>query len=294
MEKIKKYKKMVDRIIFFMVGNILYALALRLFYIDNNIAAGGFSGIATVINYIVPINVGTLMFIMNMPLIVFSFFLKGARFTLITVSSTFVYSLIVNELDFLPTLTTNLLLASICGGVLYAFGAVCMLKADASAGGTDLLARLLILKFRNLSLGKMFLIVDGFTIMFAVLVFKNIELGLFAIVALYVCALFTDKFITGFNYASICYVITKLQPQQMANHIMEKLNRGVTWQKATGMYELNEKNVLMVVVKPKEMYKLKDIIVEHDPNAFVVVAYANEVHGGGFQDEYGRYSKKIN
>ncbi|MEG2234694.1 MAG: YitT family protein, partial [Oscillospiraceae bacterium] len=275
----------IKRIGFFMLGNLLYALALDMFFLDNNIAAGGFAGIATVINYLVPVSVGTVVFVMNLPFLVWAYIAKGWKYTLITATSTFVYSAMLNLVSFLPTVTDNLLLAAIFGGLLYGLGAVAMLKADASAGGTDLVARLLLMKFRNLSLGNMFLVVDGFTVVLAMIVFKNIELGLYAIIALYTCAVFTDKFITGFNYASICYVITKLQPQEMSGAIMSRLHRGVTWQRCVGMFEKNEKNVLMVVVKPKEMYKLKDIINEFDPSAFVVVAYANEVQGGGFQEE---------
>ncbi len=286
MSAIKKHRFTAERVMYFFMGNLLYAFAVRLFFVENNIIAGGFVGIATIINYLLPINVGAITFIMTMPFLLIAAFTKGIKFTLITMSASLVYSVIVDMLTFLPTITNNLLLASLFGGVLYSLGAVCMLNARASTGGTDLVSKLLLLKFRHLSLGKMYLIVDGLSILVAMIVFNDIEIGLYGILAIYICAVFTDKFITGFNTANICYIITKKEPQDMANYIMLKVNRGVTWQKAVGMYEMTEKNLLMVVVKPKEMYKLKDIIVEYDPTSFVVVAHANEVMGSGFHRTY--------
>ncbi len=289
MERVQKLWPGVRRLLYFLLGNFTYALALNLFFLENNIAAGGFAGIATVLNAIVPVSVGTVVFLMNLPFLIWAVVAKGWKYTLITASSTLVYSAFINVFSFLPALTHNLLVAAVFGGLLYAVGAVCMLKADASAGGTDLVARLLLTKFRDMSLGNMFMIVDGMTVVFAMVVFRNIELGLYAIVAIYTCSVFTDKIITGFNYASICYVITDRPVEEMAGQIMARLARGVTCQKAVGMYAHSEKNVLMVVVKPKELYRLKDIVAQFDPSAFVVVAWANEVQGGGFQNEHGRY-----
>lgn len=291
MKKLDKFLPIGRRIFYFMLGNILYSMAVNMFFLENKIAAGGFAGIATVLTTIVPIEVGTVMFIMNIPFLIWAVFAKGWSYALITASSTFVYSMTLNLTGFLPTLTHNLLLASIMGGLLYAVGAVCFVKADASSGGTDLVARLLMTKLRHRSLGNMFIMVDGFTVLFSIIVYKEFDLGFYAIIALYVCAVFTDKIITGFNYASICYVITERPVEEMSQAIMVRLSRGVTCQQAVGMYGHTDKNVLMVVVRPKEMYKLKDIITEFDPTAFVVVAYANEVQGGGFQGKKGRYPK---
>lgn len=289
-ERRRKLKKFLVQGAYFLAGNLLYALALDLFFLENNIAAGGFAGIATVINYIIPIPVGVVVFLMNIPFLIWSYFAKGWPYTAKTLLSSVVYSALVDLLAFLPTVTHDLLAASIFGGILYGLGAVAMLRADASGGGTDLVARLLLLKFRNLSLGKMFMIVDGLTIVFALVVYRNLELAIYAITAICVCSLCTDKVIAGFNYASLCYIITEKDPREMANGIFERLHRTATLQNGVGLYKNTDKNILMVVVKPRELYILQDLIRAFDSNAFVVEVRASEVHGGGFQEETGHYT----
>ena len=281
----------LERLLYFLIGNLFYTFAVNMFFLENNIAAGGFAGIATVLTSLIPLDIGTVVILMNIPFLIWAYFVHGWRYTLITFSASFVYSALLNLFSFLPTATNDLFLASVLGGVFYAIGAVFILKADASVGGTDLVARLLITKFRGRSLGNMFMLVDGFTILFSIFVFKKVELGLYAAVAIYTCSVFTDKIITGFDYASICYVITDSPVENLANAVMKRMSRGVTKQRATGMYGNSEKNMLIIAVRPKEMYKLKDIIAEFDPNAFVFVTWANEVQGGGFQNKHGRYEK---
>ena len=287
-----KLKAGIIRAVYYLLGNLLYACAVNMFLLENRIVGGGFAGLATVIHAVFPMDVGLIVFLMNIPFLIWAFFEKGWVYTAISAASSSVYSVILSATSFLPNLTNNLLLAAIFGGLFYAVGAVCMVKADANTGGTDLVARLLLTKFRDKSLGSMFIAVDGMTIVLSILVFKEFDLGFYGIISIYVCSVFTDKIITGFNYASICNVITNddnaVEP--ISNAIMSRLGRGVTLQKAVGMYKHTDKSVLMVVVRPKEVYKLKDIVTEYDPNAFVVVAYANEVNGGGFQLEKGRYT----
>ena len=148
-------KKAGVEILWFLAGTLMYALALNLFLIGNNIAAGGFAGIATVLCNFIPMKVGTLMFLMNFPLLLASLFVKGAKFTVNTLVCSFLYSAILNLTDFLPTLTTDPLVASLFGGVLYGIGMVCLIRSNSSVGGTDLLNRLLVVAFPQVSVGKM-------------------------------------------------------------------------------------------------------------------------------------------
>ncbi|NMA93523.1 MAG: YitT family protein [Clostridiales bacterium] len=288
----KKLRKAVSQAAYFLAGNLLYALALNLFFIENNIAAGGFAGIATIINYVVPIHVGLFVFIMNVPFLIWAGLSKGWSYTAKTLLGSVVYSGMVDLLSFLPTITDNLLAASIFGGVLYGVGAVALLKANASCGGTDLVARLI--KFRGISLGRMFLIVDGFTILLAITVYKDLELAVYAMTALFVCSVCTDRIIAGFNDANLCYIITEKDPRIMADAIFHRLHRTATLQKGTGLYKNTDKNILLAVVRPREIYILKDLISEFDKKAFVIEVHAKEVHGGGFQEEGGRYENSAN
>ena len=162
-------------------------------------------------------------------------------------------------------------------------GAVLFLKSGASNGGTDLMARLLLVRFRSMSVGKMFLVVDGSVVIFAMIMFRDIEAGLYAIITIYVCGMVNDRILNGFDKANMCYVISDKDPVALSDAIQERLHRGVTLQRGVGMYQGYEHNILMTVVRPRETYRLKEIVKSLDPKAFVIMAEVNEVLGRGFK-----------
>lgn len=269
---------------YMLLANTCYALALNLFLIGNNIAAGGFSGIGIIVNYIVPFPVGLFTLALNLPFFIWGLFVKDRGYMLTTILSAAVLSAATDALSFLPTVTDNRLFAAVCAGLLYGVGAVLMLKAGCSEGGTDLVAKLLVTRFRHLSLGTMFIVVDGLIVLSSMVVFRSFESGLYAAVTILVYSYSTDVIIHGANRASIFYIITDRPPEPLAQAIMQAMNRGVTLQHATGMFAHSQRNVLMAVVKPREVYRIKDIVRGIDPNAFVILTSANEVMGHGFSD----------
>lgn len=279
----RNFKAMARQGFFFIAGIIANVLALRLFFIDNQIAAGGFSGIATVLNYIMPVSVGNLIFIMNCPLILVSGWVMGWRYAAKTMAAVTFFSLALNLAQSVPVVTHDRFAAAVFGGIFYALGATSFLYAKASAGGTDLLSRLLLRRFRHISLGRMFLMIDGFCVLFAVAVYRDLEAGVYAMTAIAVFSYSLDRIISGFNVADICYIITSRPPEEMGREIMRELHVGVTLQDGLGMFENTKRHILMVVVRPREIQRLKVIIQRHDPKAFMVVAWASEVLGGGFK-----------
>ena len=277
------WKFRIASLLWFIAGIVMYSMALNLFLIGNNIAAGGFSGLAMVLTAVMPLKVGTFMFLMNVPLLILSVFVKGVRFTLSTLLCTVLYSGFLNATDFLPTLTNDPLVASMFGGVMYGIGLVCFVRAGTSSGGTDLINRLLLTKFPQISVGKMGMIIDSTVVVLAMVAFGNVQVGLYAIITLYICSVFADKIMGGFDRADLCFVITDQDPAMIASGLMKVLNRAVTKIDATGMYKGTDRSVLMMVVRPGETFRMKREVAALDPNAFVVVAYANEVLGGGFK-----------
>ena len=195
----------------------------------------------------------------------------------------FLYSAILNLTDFLPTLTDDPLVASLFGGVLYGIGMVCLIRSNSSVGGTDLLNRLLVVAFPQVSVGKMCMIIDGAAVVFAMIAFRDVQLGLYAIITLYVCSVFADHIMGGFDRGNLCFVITDGDPTQIAQDLIHRLNRAVTKLDGTGMYSGTQRSVLMMAVRPSETFIVKREIYKLDPHAFVVVAQANEVLGGGFK-----------
>jgi len=271
------------RLVYFLLANCCYAFSIQLFLAGNNIAAGGFSGIAIVLAAVLPIRIGTFVFLLNLPFLVLAAFVKGRRYALLTFAGSSVYAVILNAISPLPTVTHNKLVAAVFGGLLYGVGAVLFLRSGASNGGPDLGARLLQMRFRSMSVGKMFLAVDGSVVLFAMLMFRDIEAGLYAIITIYVCGLVNDRILSGFDQARMCYIITDRDPARLAAAIQAETRRGVTLQRGVGMYEGREHNILLTVVRPRETYRLKDIVQRIDDSAFVVMAEASEVLGRGFK-----------
>ena len=273
-----------EQVMYLLLADVLYALALNLFYVGNKIAAGGFAGVATVINSFIPIPIGVAVFVMSIPVVVAAWRVKGASYTLMAVATTAVYSLIVDVLSFLPTITDDKLVAVVCGGILYGFGASLAIKAHLSSGGTDLLAKVLITKFRTFSIGTLLLIIDGAIVVLAAVAFKDVGAAIYAILAIAVCSVIMDLMNKGFNRAQMFYIFANQNQQEICNTILYEMNRGVTSLRGTGKYSNNEKEILLVVVKPSETHILKEIVNRLDPTAFVILVSANEIIGEGFED----------
>ena len=264
-------------------GALLYALAFNLFLNGNHIAAGGLSGVATVLTNVLPISPTVIITVFNIPLLVVSLFVKGWKFTRNTLLGSAAYSLAVGLTAGLPTLSANPLVAAVFGGALYGLGVALLARGNGSTGGTDLINRMLAGKFRNLSLGKIGMIVDGSIVVLSMVVFRNIEVGLYAIITIYVYTAFADKIMLGFDRANLCFIITGGDPEGLIKGLMTKLHRSVTKLEGEGMYSGTGRSVLMTVVRPSEAPALKDLVSELEPDAFVVVAQANEVLGGSFK-----------
>lgn len=283
MRKRDRLRSEASKMIYFILGSLCYSLGIQLFLAGNSIAAGGFSGVAIVLSRFIPLTIGSFIFLMNLPFLAIAYVVKGKRYTLRTLLGSAIYSALLEAISFLPTVTHNKLVAAVFGGLLYGVGAVMILKSEASGGGTDLVARLLKTKFPQLSLGKLFIMVDGSVVLFAMVMFKDIEAGLYALITIYVCSIVNDRILQGFDRASMCYIITDNDPAILYHAISEELGRSVTLQHGVGMYAGSERNILMTVLRPRETWILKSIVAEYDPGAFVVMANATEVVGRGFK-----------
>lgn len=286
MEGISKGKTitMTKEFAYIILANLCYVTAVQLFFAGNNIAAGGFGGLATILSHITPVSIGNFVLLMNIPFVLISFRVFGFKYTSKIFVAIIVYTSFANLMQGATLATTDKFAAAVFGGALYGVGSVLMLNAKTSVGGTDLIARILLRKFTHLSLGKMLMIVDGFIVLFAIIVYKNLEAGVYAITAISVASIVTDKIISGFNYANICYIITENNPDEMADDIMTQMKIGVTKQNSKGMYSKLPRYMLIVVITPKQTQKVKKIVLKHDPNSFMVVAGASEVLGGGFRN----------
>lgn len=265
-------------------GNLLYALALGLFLTENNIAAGGLAGAAVVITSYIPVGVGLLTLLMNIPILISAVFVNGWVYTVDTIIAAFIYSFTVDLIGKLPTLTFDPLVAAVFGGVLYGLGMSLLTIGNGSVGGTDLLSRLLNKKFPFISVAKMSLFIDGSVVVFAMVAFKDVGVGLYAIITLFVCSVVADKVIYGIRQGNICLVVSSRDANEIAGPLMKATGRAVTAWDGNGMYTGEDRNVLMMAIRPKEVHEVKRLLNEIDSEAFMVVVPANELVGGNFTD----------
>jgi len=257
------------------------ALAFNLFLIPHKIAPGGLSGFATVIYYVSGgrIPVGTIMIILNIPLFLIGIKELGGSFGFRTLLATILLSLFIDFVK-VPAMTDEPILASIYGGVIMGIGLGLVFRGNATTGGTDLLAKIIHKFFHFIGIGWVLFAIDSLVVIFAALVFGPSE-ALYALVSLYLGTKLIDLIVEGINAAK-AFVIISDHSEIIAKRVMNELDRGVTLLKGKGAYTQKDKNVILCVINRSETVRLKSIINEIDPCAFVLVADVKEVMGEGF------------
>lgn len=264
-----------------LLGSLLTAIGLDMFLIPNKIAAGGVSGLSTVIHYLFGAPVGLTMLAMNIPLFVTSVKLLGTRFGMRTLFGFITLSVFVDLLEpVVSSPTSDPLLASVYGGVITGVGLGVVFRAGGTTGGTDLAAQIL-LKYFPASSGQALLMIDGLVIVLAGIVFSA-ELALYALIAVFITSRVIDVVQEGLGYAKAALIISDHE-EEIAKAVMNQLDRGATFLEGKGAYSLKKKGILLVVVNRSQVTCLKVLVSEIDPAAFVLVTSVNEVLGEGFK-----------
>ena len=261
-------------------GLLCSSAAYNLYLIPNNIAAGGFTGIGQLVNHFADISVGTVSILLNVPLFLLSLKSLGLRFGLRSLIAMFGLSLLIDHLP-LPTATNDMLLACIFGGVLSGLGFGLVLRGSATTGGTDMLASLIHrhIPFIRVSVG--IFAVDGLVIFASAFVFDQ-QAAMYALICTFLMNVVVDLVLEGPNSATSYFVISA-HSDEIAQRVMEQMDRGVTAFYAKGMYCGEDKQVLLCVVNRFESVLLRKIVFAIDPKAFVIANKAHEVLGEGFK-----------
>ncbi len=272
-----KYKRLVR----FVIGCFLVAIAYNLFLAPNDIVAGGVGGIAIILNELFGFEYSTVILIGNIILLLISYVFLGKEKTRGSILGSLVFPICVKLTSDIGTYieidNSQLLLSAVFGGVLYGFGAGMIFKAGYTGGGTDVLSQL-INKYLKLSIGKSILCTDGTIVVLSSIVFGTNKL-LYAIITLYIISLISDRVILGISDSKAFYIVTD-EEQAIKEYILKYLNHGVTVFNAKGGFAKEKQTVLMCVLPTKDYYRLKEGISEIDPDAFFVVTDAYEVFGG--------------
>jgi uncharacterized membrane-anchored protein YitT (DUF2179 family) len=263
-----------------LLGSLLIAVSFNVFLSPNQVASGGVAGISIIVDDVLGIEPALTQWALNILLFIAGMRLLGKQFGLKTAVGTAVLPLFVLLTKGLPTLTHNMLLASIYGGILIGIGLGIVFRGRGSTGGLDLAAQI-VHKYTGLSLGLSIAMLDGLVILTAGFVFSA-EKALYALIGLYVTSKTINVVQLGFSYSKVAFIISR-EIESIQEAILHELDRGLTKLKGAGGYSGEDRTVLMVVVSQTEVIKLKELVKAHDPKAFVILSDTNEVLGEGFK-----------
>ena len=265
------------------IGVLLVGISVVYFYQPNNLAAGGVSGLAIIINHYIPaISVGPLILIMNVILYIVAFIVIGSNFGGKSIYASLALSAVIWALEkYLPlNITNDLMLATVFGTIIAAAGMAIVFNANASTGGTDILAKILN-RYFHFNIGRSLLMVDFIVTLLAAITF-GINVGLYALLAVIMSGFAIDKIIAGFNICSEVTIISS-KNNEISKYILDELERGCTFIKGVGAFTGKDTAILYTVLERSEFIKLKRFISSVDKNAFITVGEVHEVMGEGFK-----------
>lgn len=290
----KKYFSTIRDYVLIIIGSLIQAVSLRIFFVPANLASGGVTGISQLINHFTNWPIGLMVLIGNIPLFMLGWrFLGGRRFAMRTALAIVTYSLLADLLLKLPMFGANgaatvlindlkgdIFLNSLYGAIVSGIGYGLVYRARGTSGGSDILARILN-KWRGVSMTQSYLMVDTAVILSAGFIF-GWKQALYAMITLYVSGLVSETVLEGGGTVHTAMIVTG-QPDAISNRVMEDLERGVTVLEGKGAYTGTSRPVLYCVVTRAEVATLKAIVHELDPDAFMVIGVAHEALGEGFK-----------
>ena len=266
------------------LGAVIYALAFDWFVAPNQIAMGGVTGLAQIVNALVPVlPVGVLSILVNVPLFLAGWRLLGGRLLVSSLYAMAVSSLAIDVIAWMHTFPPmDPILATLYGGAGMGVGLGLVFSQGATTGGTDIIGKLLKLKFPWLPIGKLVMIPDMVVVILAAVVFGTVNAALYGLIQMYLLSNVMDMILYGWDTSRVAYIITDRWEETVQGLL--DMNRGVTLLQGKGAYTGAEKQVLLVAFRQREIVPIKRMLREIDPKAFFIVCDAHEILGEGFGD----------
>ena len=269
------------------VGSALFAFGFSIFLEPNNINTGGISGLAQAVAQIIGIgNVGLLSMLLNLPLFLAGGVRVGKRFFFGSLIGMVVSGVLIDAFAAFSIGFHDPLVSGIYGGLLCGLGIGMVFVAGTSTGGSDILVRLLKLHYRNVPIGTISTVFDALVVILTGFVFHDISRAMYSGIAVFVTGQVMDIVVYRFDYSKVALIISD-RPDEIATDVAQKLDRGVTFLDGHGYYSRQDKKVILTVVKKGQLAELKELVMERDKDAFVIVQEAHQVLGDGFS----RYSR---
>lgn len=281
-EKRKPLRQRIMDYVMITLASGIYAVGVSLFLDPNSLAPGGVTGIAIILNRLTGLETGTWVLLVNLPIIAVGTWKFGLRFIMSTMYCTAVTSFFINLLAPFGAVTSDLFLAAVAGGALMAVGIGLVFKTGATTGGTDIIIKLLRLRFPHLKTGFLFLITDALIVTASAFVFRNLDVAMYAGLVVFVNSVLLDVVLYGRDGAKMIFIISD-HYGQITKRFLEDMDIGVTYLTGSGAYSGKEKKIIMCVMKKQLAPKAEEIVREEDPLAFMIVTSATEIFGEGYK-----------
>lgn len=283
----EKRMKMLVWLLKIAAGCAVFALGFDLFLEPNDLNAGGVTGLAMILIRVLGFgSVGVVSVVMNLPLFAVGGMKIGKRFFVGSLAGLLASSAFLELFAALPCVETEPLLGALYGGLLCGLGLGIVFAAGASTGGSDIVVRLLKLKYENVPIGTINIVFDALVAALTGLAFRDVSRALYSGVAIFVTGQIIDAVVYRFDYSKVALIISA-EHERIAREIDFRLDRGATYLNGEGSYSGESRKVVFTVVKRQQVADLKRLVVEIDPKAFIVVQEAHQVLGEGFS----RYSR---
>ncbi len=278
-------KKEGKNLVLLLVGILIYDIGTHAFVEPAQVAPGGAIGVALLVNHLTNLPIGMMTMATNIPLLILAWFYLSRRFAVTTAVTTALSSLVLDVLvaPLCPVYTGDRFLCSLYGGVVIGVGMALIFLAGTTTGGSDILGYLLQKKRPQMSIGRALLLVDGIVLVVSIFVFGNIDAALFGLVTLFAQTKVIDGIIYGGEVSTMATVVTK-NPEAIAERVIVDLDRSATLLKAQGAYSKEDTTLLLCTVRKSQFPRLKRIIYEVDPDAFMMATETSEVLGFGFKE----------
>ncbi len=290
MKRAVAWKALLLDVVLFLLGGVSFAVAITMFTAPNDLAPGGVTGIATMLNYLsreylpFELPIGAVSIVINIPLLAMAWFFLGRRMAIRTVVATLLSNTLIDLLEpILPPFQGDIMLAAIFGGVLMGTGVGLFLGRGGSTGGTEIIARMLEKKYPHIPIGKLMLLVDGIIIALSALVYRQLESPMYAVVLVFIASQITDWLVYGGRRGKMAMILSGKQAE-LTQAITLRLDMGATLLPATGGYTGNPQEMILCAVRREEVFRLKRLVYEIDPDAFFMLLSTDEVLGLGWQD----------
>ena len=264
------------------IGATIMACATSFFLLPNQLSTGGFSGIATIFYYFLNIPMGTTILAFNIPLFLYAAYKLGKIFLIKSIIGTTTFSIAIDIFDKLPVLTQDRFLACIYGGIIVGLGTAIILKSNSSTGGSDLISNLVRKYNPDIRMSNVIILIDTGIVALNVLFFKEIEIGLYSAIAIYLMGKIIDIIFEGIYFTKLLIIISD-RNQEIAEEIGDKVEKGTTGLYGKGMYTNEQKLVLICAASRGDVARVKQVVRKIDPKSFIIIANAREVMGQGFK-----------